>query len=141
MRRRFEFAPVGMPGRSEVNQSDLTTIESSELAPSEGPDSTIVVALDPRVIDPLSAEAIDLTTVHDVLELRVWVYVERASSPTERRGTWTRHTSKWATSKLANPDAEPTDTIGGTGTVWTTVARDTAYERRLLAVIETLMTK
>jgi len=73
----------------------------------------------------------DLTKVPDDLELRVWVFVERASTPGLRRSTWTR--SKTTTTQLVAPEG---DTGPAPTTSWTPVTRDVAYERRLLAAVQ-----
>ncbi len=105
-RARFEFTPAGFsPTPAEGDQ------------PLSGPD---VVPLD---------ELPDLTQVQGDLELRCWVYVERANTPGVRRGTWSRRST--TTTVLVAPEGESSSNL-----FWTPVARDTAYERRLLAVVQ-----
>lgn len=124
-RVRFEFAPagfIGMPAPGGAATDRSTTVAEQ---------------------DPLVIADRDLTTGAGDLELRVWVYVERASSPGERRSTWTRHASTRARSGYTfDVAAMRDDPVGGTGTTWTTVARDSAYERRLLAAVsKSIVTK
>lgn len=76
----------------------------------------------------------DLTQAQSDLELRVWVYVERASAPGLRRSTWTRRNT--TRTRLIAPEG---DTGPTPSTSWTAVARDAAYERRLLAAVENAM--
>jgi hypothetical protein len=79
-----------------------------------------------RTIDAEHPSVLDLTTQDRDLELRVWVYVERANTPGFRRGAWTRRTA----SRTILPNFDQPD-LSGIG--WTPVARDRAYEQRLLA--------
>lgn len=78
----------------------------------------------------LDADSIDLTQLEGPLELRAWVYVEQAHTPGVRRSTWTRSLTTFTTS--------PSSTATGS-TFWTTVARDNAYERALLAKVNSIL--
>lgn len=75
---------------------------------------------------------IDLTDFEGDLELRVWVYIERANAPGYRRAAWSRRTATRADFGRADQEFS---TLAST-TVWTPVARDRDYERRLLGKIE-----
>ncbi len=106
-RARFEFTPAGFRPREPAE------------APLTGPD---LFAMD-------DAE-VDLSRLAGPLELRVWVYVERAYSPGIRRSTWTRaKTTRTRIVPAEDETALPTR-------FWMPVRRDEAYERRLLAAVE-----
>ncbi len=106
-RARFEFTPAGFRPREPAE------------APLTGPD----------LFAQHDAE-VDLSRLAGPLELRVWVYVERAYSPGIRRSTWTRARTTRTRIILADDEkALPTQ-------YWTPVRRDEAYERRLLAAVE-----
>lgn len=74
---------------------------------------------------------IDLSEYHGDLELRVWVFVERAYAPGIRRNTWTRRKTTRTTIAPAEPDGEPLPSMW-----WTPVSRDAAVERLLLVAID-----
>lgn len=111
-RTRFEFSTTGFQGPETPSPTTLP-----------GPD--VIGASQPPT---------DLTTISGDLELRVWVYVERANTPGIRRDTWSR--SKTTTTKLIAPEGESGLTAG---TSWATMTRDTAYERRLLAKVQEML--
>ena len=111
-RARFEFVPVGF-------QPD-STAQTEQGEPLPGPD-----------VIGTEVQPVDLTQTQGELELRVWVYVERANNPGLRRGTWSRRSTTIAL--LVAPEGE---TWQSTGVFWTPVARDTACERRLLAAVQ-----
>jgi hypothetical protein len=73
----------------------------------------------------------DLTQTQGSLELRVWVFIERAQTPGLRRSTWTR--SATTSTRIIDPNG---DQSRGSGTVWAPLTRDKDYERRLLAEVE-----
>lgn len=106
-RARFEFVPVGF---KPANQSDGSTNE-------------------PDLFDAGQME-LDLTRTAGDIELRVWVYIERAHAPGRRRSTWTRSKSTRMKVVPSNKDEKPLPNL-----YWTTVQRDQAFERRLLAAI------
>lgn len=83
------------------------------------------------VPDLLGGETVDLSRVEGDLELRVQVVVERCYEPGVRRDTWTRRLT--TTAVIRRPATDPT---APTGRYWTPVARDPAFERRLLAAVE-----
>ena len=70
----------------------------------------------------------DLTEYDGALELRVTVTLERAHMPGRRRSTWSRSLTT------------RTEIITTSGPLpalfWEPVARDTAFERRLLAALD-----
>ena len=107
---RFEFRPVGFSAEPPQADGDATLA---------GP--TVVGA---------EEQLPDLTQAQGELELRVWVYLERAQVPGLRRSTWTRN--KTTATRLVVPEGE-----NGlpTGEYWVPVSRDEAYERRLLAAV------
>ena len=106
-RARFEFTPAGFRPR-EPAEASLT-----------GPD----------LFAQHEAE-VDLSRFAGPLELRVWVYVERAYSPGLRRSTWTRaRTTRTRIVPAEDEEALPSR-------YWTPVHRDEAYERRLLGAVE-----
>ena len=104
---RFEFIPVVTTPPISSNEKDLI-----------GPDL-------------LSNAGNDLTSFIGPIELRVWVYVDRKYSQGTRRGTWTL--SSESTTKVM-PSEEPWEQVPGS--FWTTVTRDVAHERAILAAIE-----
>lgn len=109
-RARFEFTPAGFRPR-EPAEASLT-----------GPD-----------LFALHGAEVDLSRLAGPLELRVWVYVERAYSPGRRRSTWTR--AKSTRSRIVpTPDDEALPRR-----YWTPVRRDEAYERRLLAAVQSAL--
>lgn len=108
-RARFEFVPAGFQPPEEKLEGTLA-----------GPD---VLAID--------RPPFDLTKTQDQLHLRVWVYVERASTPGIRHGTWSRTETSQAI--LVVPEGQSAKAHGA---FWTPVNRDPAFERRLLAQVE-----
>ncbi len=109
-RARFEFAPV------------LFQPDQPAVAPLTGPD--LFATQDAEV---------DLSRHTGPLELRVWVYVERAYSPGLRRSTWTR--AKTTRTRIIVAEEEEALRTQ----YWTPVRRDEAYERRLLAAVQSAM--
>lgn len=112
-RARFEFLPVGFVP---------PTIPAGD-APLTGPGP---IALEP---------ALDLVSEPQNLELRVWVYVERANTPGIRRFAWTRR----GTTNFVDPEAERIIEQSGspeTLSTWTPVGRDIEAEYRLLAAVK-----
>jgi hypothetical protein len=103
-RTRFEFAPVDYQDQTLQKQETLT-----------GPS---LVNENPLV---------DLTQANYPLEIRVWVFLERADTYGLRRSTWSR--TKTTIARVIDPDTgEQTS-----GTNWTTITRDREYEKALLA--------
>jgi hypothetical protein len=115
MRRRFarfEFSPAGSTGRSA--RSPLAE------ARADGADPL-----------GLGAPLPDLTAAEGPIELRIWVFLEQATRPGLRRGTWTRRSTTQAAVYRpgldADIDEEPLPRL-----VWTPVSRDPAMETHLL---------
>lgn len=106
-RARFEFVPVGF--KPAIHNDDS--------------------AVEPDLFDPDQRE-LDLTRTTGRIELRVWVYVERAHAPGRRRSTWTRSRSTRMKIIPSNENQAPVPSQ-----YWTPVQRDQAFERRLLAAI------
>ena len=109
-RARFEFTPVVFQPEQPAD------------APLTGPD--LFATQDVEV---------DLSEHTGPLELRVWVYVERAYTPGLRRSTWTRA----KTTRTRIVPVEDTESIPGQ--YWTPVHRDEAFERRLLAAVQSAL--
>jgi hypothetical protein len=127
-RARFEFTQAGA----------ATVPDRPERAGGTGG----TAAFEAPALD-LSAPAAD----RPPLELRVWVYVERAYTPGLRRGTWSRSTtSLWRDPARSDherewsPEGEPFRRRAveseRSGTTWTVIDRDPAMEERLLGSIE-----
>lgn len=106
-RARFEFVPVGFKPSND----------------SQG------LADEPDLFDADQME-LDLTRATGSIELRVWVYIERAHAPGRRRSTWTRAKSTRMKVVPGNKNEKPIP-----NQYWTPVQRDQAFERRLLAAI------
>lgn len=120
MRRRFarfEFTPAGSSGRAD--RPPLSE------APADGADP---LGLD----DPLP----DLTEAQGPIELRVWVFLERANRPGLRRDTWTRQSTTQAVMYQPGADAdfdnEPLPRL-----FWTPATRDPVMEAHLLNAVRT----
>lgn len=106
-RARFEFVPVGF---KPANHSEGSADE-------------------PDLFDSDQMD-LDLTRTKGNIELRVWVYIERAHAPGRRRSTWTRSKSTRMKIVPSNENEKPIPSQ-----YWTPVQRDQAFERRLLAEI------
>jgi hypothetical protein len=107
-RARFEFAPASA---APPAPDDATPATAPDLLGVETPE-------------------FDLSTYRGELELRVRVYVERAHEMGIRRSTWTRRRTTQATIVSADSDGSiPRE-------FWVPVARDEAFERRLLAAVD-----
>ncbi|MFB0987088.1 MAG: hypothetical protein QMB94_12380, partial [Phycisphaerales bacterium] len=76
----------------------------------------------------------DLTTFEGPVELRVWVYVERAHRSGVRSNTWSRVGRSYSTNPLET--ISPDDGTTRSPVLWTPVGRDQAMERRLLAEVQ-----
>jgi hypothetical protein len=109
-RSRFEFVPVG-------SAPTVVTGHSGQLT---GPDVVVGDVQQP-----------DLTVVGGELELRVWVYVERGYTRGVKRNTWSQSAN--TTFTIVSPEGQPPVP---TGTTWTPVSRDRAYEQRLMAAVQ-----
>jgi hypothetical protein len=114
-RIRFEFLPVGF-------------------RPARPPgDGALIGPRVPSSPDPAGARAIDLASHDGPIELRVWVYIERAFTPHLQRSTWTLTRTTFASDPLAERGA-------GDGTtrdrsIWTPIGRDESMERIQLAKV------
>lgn len=108
-RARFEFVPAGFRYSQTTADQGLS-----------GPDLLVT-----------EHAATDLTRLDGDLELRVWVFVERAHLLGLRRGTWSRALT--TRTVIIDPDS---DGRALPARYWTPVARDTAFERRLLAAVD-----
>lgn len=83
----------------------------------------------------LSGPPADLTSFEGAVELRVSVIIERAYSPGIRRSTWSGSGTSHAVIRRPASDPEAT-----TKSFWAPVARDTAFEKRLLALVARTLT-
>ena len=115
-RARFEFAPVDQDGAGQ--RSELPA--AGRAAPPAGPD-----------LLGIRTPQRDLTEYDGVLELRVTVTLERAHMPGLRRSTWSRSLT---TRTEIITSSEPLPAL-----FWEPVARDTAFERRLLAAVREML--
>ncbi len=104
---RFEFTPVGFEA-SILRAPEVLT----------GPDMVALGSAD-----------LDLTNYQGDLELRAWVFLERAGQPGYQRNAWTRRRSGVV---IADDPGRETQT----GIIWTPVHRDEAFERRLLSTVQ-----
>lgn len=113
-RRRalVEFAPIGI---ADASGSDAP-------ARLTGPD----------VLGIGDQRSPDLTSVHGEMEMRVWVYLERAHTPGMKRFAW----SPAMTTRWRQPD-EPVDPDEGVEaiSIWTPIARDPALEERIVGEV------
>ncbi len=98
---RFEFVPLAF------RTSDAKSIDLPDL---------------PGVSVPA-----DLARHDGPIEVRVWVFVERAFTPDLRRSDWTYQLTSVAT----NPERTGKSETGGDPSRWTPVGRDPALEARL----------
>ncbi len=83
----------------------------------------------------LSGPPPDLTSFEGAVELRVSVVIERAYSPGIRRSTWSSQGTSRAV--ITRPATDPES---ATTPFWAPVARDTAFEQRLLALVAESLT-
>ncbi len=116
-RVRFEFVPTGFRPR-----------ELREDAPLLG-------TLTPGSEDASAADAVNLSGYEGPLELRVWVYLERAYTPYLQRSTWTFQGRTFARNPERAADianAERNDGSTRDTSIWTPIARDPAFEEAIL---------
>lgn len=109
-RARFEFVPADFVAPSA---GDPAVLEGAPLPGSLGDD------------------LLDVRRYPGPLEVRIWVYVERAFTPGMRSGTWTRSQTTFTRDTLA-PVRSGEDRTVIDFSKWTPVRRDPAYEQRLL---------
>ena len=110
-RVRIEFAPVPTVPESEPIPPRLT-----------GPD----------VLGLSSARSADLEHYSGELEMKVWVYLERAHTRGVKRFPWsTSLTSRWSD---ARQPIDPKEGVASTS-VWTPLARDPELEQRIVASV------
>lgn len=110
-RARFEFVPADF------------------VAPTLGDPARLV---GPPLPGSRRDDLMDMRTHEGPLEVRVWVYVERAFTPGVRSGSWTRSQTTYARDPLAPGfDRQQGDVVIDFSR-WTPVRRDPAYEQRLL---------
>lgn len=124
-RVRFEFMPAGFRPSSGV----MLTTEEDPLGGPRTPGSTPSDA----------AGAVDMSRYEGPIELRVWVYVERAYTPYLQRSAWTFRGRSFA----RNPEdrrREDDDTTRDRSK-WTPVSRDPAMERDILEKLEANLKK
>jgi hypothetical protein len=119
-RARFEFAPAAAAPAA----ADLSASSDPQDDDPDGPDLLGVETRD-----------LDLTAYDGELELRVRVIVERAHTMGVRRSTWSRRSTSRGTIDSATSDGEIPSSF------WTPVARDEAFERRLLVAVDNALRK
>ncbi len=116
-RARFEFVPESFaaPVPKEGERSQGPALPGSDRAESR----------------------FDLTRWNGQIELRTWVYVDRAFRPNQQIGRWTLGQTRYATDPGDAP--EPEDESTRAPTEWTPIGRDVPYERRLTARVRELL--
>jgi hypothetical protein len=116
-RARFEFVPEAFasPVPQEGARSEGPALPGSERA--EG--------------------RFDLTKWDGTIELRTWVFVDRAFRPNQQIGRWTLGQTRYATDPGDAP--EPEDESTRAPTEWTPVGRDVPYEERLAERVRQLL--
>jgi hypothetical protein len=115
-RARFEFLPSGFRPEAGFAVAD----DDARLAGRRTPGST----------DPTAFGAVDLSRYEGPIEVRVWVWVERAFTPNLQRSPWTFSQTTFAsdpTKSRPTGDASTRDR-----SIWTPIARDAAMETILL---------
>ena len=118
-RARFEFVPEGFA------------------APVPDPQSP---SLGPAIPGSDRAEQrFDLVKAGGRIELRAWVFVDRAFLPNQSFGRWTLGETRYSTdpTQVRKPD-DPGTAID---TQWTPIGRDEPYEQRLMQRIHELLAK
>ncbi len=119
-RVRFEFVPSGFrPRNVQADASDSVVLEGQRT---------------PGSADPSATGTVNLGGYEGPLELRVWVYVERAFTPNVQRSTWT-----FRDRSVARDPLRQTTTNDGTTrdrSIWTPVSRDPAMEADILAKLK-----
>lgn len=116
-RARFEFVPEGFA------------------SPEPAPDAK---ALGPAIAGSDRAEGrTDLTRAGGTIELRTWVFVDRAFRGNQQIGRWSLSEQRYAQDPTERP--LPEDQSTHAPTEWTPVGRDVPYERRLTARIRQAM--
>lgn len=116
-RARFEFVPEG-----------FAAPEPRTDRPSPGP----AIAGSDRAEDRF-----DLVTFTGRIEVRAWVFVDRAFKPYQSFGRWTLGETRYAT----NPEDKrnPDDPATAISTEWTPIGRDVPYEERLMRRLRELL--
>jgi hypothetical protein len=115
-RARFEFLPSGFQPEAGFAVAD----DDARLSGRRTPGST----------DPTAFGAVDLSRYDGPIEVRVWVWVERAFTPNLQRSPWTFSQTTFASDPTKN---RPTgDASTRDRSIWTPVARDAAMETILL---------
>ncbi len=82
-------------------------------------------------------ERFDLLTTKGTIELRAWVYVDRAFRPNQQIGRWTSGETHVSTDPTMTQDREDESTR--IPTEWTPIGRDVPYEQRLMVSIRELL--
>lgn len=116
-RARFEFVPEG-----------FAAAEPGPDAKAEGP----AIAGSDR-----AERRFDLTRFDGTVELRTWVFVDRAFRGNQQIGRWSLSEQRYAQDPTEKP--LPEDESTRAPTEWTPIGRDVPYERRLTARIREAM--
>lgn len=115
-RARFEFVPA-------------------DFSPS--PPSDPKILLGPPLPGSKRDDLQDIRTYEGPIEVRIWVYVERAFTPGVRSGTWSRSQTTFTRDPNA-PEVRGGDVVDLS--TWTPVRRDEPYEQRLLEALSARIT-
>ena len=108
---RFEFAPAGFRPTTQPEDAPLAGQRTPGTVPSD------------------ANGAIDLVAYDGPIDLRIWVYVERAFTPGLQRSAWTFSQTSFSTNALKN---KPTgDETTRDRSIWTAYERDEAMEQQL----------
>ena len=118
-RARFEFVPEGFAAPVPDPQS-----------PSVGP----AIPGSDR-----AEQRFDLMKSGGRIELRAWVFVDRAFLPNQSFGRWTLGETRYSTDPTQA--RQPDDPGTAIDTQWTPIGRDEPYEQRLMQRIHALLAK
>ena len=116
-RARFEFVPEGfaVPAPDPRGPSVGPAIPGSDRA----------------------EQRFDLMKAGGRIELRAWVYVDRAFLPNQSFGRWTLGETRYSTDPTQA--RRPDDPATAINTQWTPIGRDEPYEQRLMQRIHVLL--
>ena len=116
-RARFEFVPEGfaVPAPDPQGPSVGPAIPGSDRA----------------------EQRFDLMKAGGRIELRAWVYVDRAFLPNQSFGRWTLGETRYSTDPTQA--RRPDDPATAINTQWTPIGRDEPYEQRLMQRIHVLL--
>jgi hypothetical protein len=121
-RVRFEFLPAGFPSGHGEGIAGV----GNDTAKLEGQRT------------PGATGSGDLANYEGPLELRVWVYIERAYTPYLQRPTWTFRGRSYARNPERNAEREEAGQQGAVldRSKWTPIGRDPEMERAILESLQ-----